>query len=219
MRKLSVCVATVAVMAGISLVPVNATGQTKEQVPHKVGLIDMAHVFQNYKKFEVLREDLKAEIAKSDAQAKTMAEGMKSLQEQMADMKSGSPAYVEAEKRLLKAKSEFDAYTQGARRDLMRRESQIYKTVYLEVTDAVNKYADYYKYTLIIRFNRQALDDKATPPEVVQRMNKQVVYHRTDDDITDSVLQYLNKMYDKSSGAAAPAGGTARTPAAGTSRN
>ena len=80
----------------------------------------------------------------------------------------------------------------------MRRESQIYKTVYLEVSDAVQKYADYYKYTLIIRFDRQGLDDKATPPEVVQRMNKQVVFHRTDDDITDAVLQYLNRLYEKS---------------------
>lgn len=202
MRKTTVCVAIIAALAGNSAAPAFAQGQASEKIPHKVGLIDMAHVFQNYKKFEVLREDLKAEIAKSDAQAKTMADAMKSVQEQMADMKSGSPAYVEAEKKLLKAKSEFDAYTQGARRDLMRRESQIYKTVYLEVTDAVNKYAEYYKYTLIMRFNRQALDDKATPPEVVQRMNKQVVFHRTDDDITDSVLNYLNKLYEKSAGTA-----------------
>ena len=198
MRRFCLCAVAVALLAGVSAPTSVAYGQGAEKAPHKVGLIDMAHVFQNYKKFEVLREELKAEIAKSDSTAKQMAEAMKTLQAQMADLKSGSPDYVNAEKRLLKMKSEFDAFTQGARRDLMRRESAIYKTVYLEVSDAVNKYADYYKYTLIIRFDRQALDDKATPPEVVQRMNKQVVFHRADDDITDAVLQYLNRLYDQS---------------------
>lgn len=199
-------IATVLLAAAVTG-PTTAYGQAGESVPHQVGLIDMAHVFQNYKKFEDLREGLKAEIAKSDSQAKQMAEAMKSLQAEMADFESGSATYVEAEKRLLKMKSEFDAFTQGARRDLMRRESQIYKTVYLEVSDAVQKYASYYKYTLIIRFDRQALDDKATPPEVVQRMNKQVVFYRTDDDITDAVLQYLNRLYDQSKSAGnTPAG-------------
>ena len=38
-------------------------------LPHKVGLIDMAHVFKNYKKFEALREDLKIEISESENKA------------------------------------------------------------------------------------------------------------------------------------------------------
>lgn len=218
MKKILVPTLTLAMLAGLANSLSTAWAQEKATLPHKVGLIDMAHVFQNYQKFEVLREDLKGQIAQSDKQAKQMAAKMKGMQEQMKELKSGSAAYVELEKKLLKAKSEFDAFSQGARRDLMRKESQIYKTIYLEVADAVQKYAAYYNYTLIIRFNRQALDEKATPPEVVQRMNKQVVYFRPDDDITDSVLNYLNKQYQRSS-AAAPAGRSATRPAASPRRN
>ena len=42
--------------------------------PHKVALVDMAFVFKNYKKFEVLREDLKEEIQASEGEAKSRAE-------------------------------------------------------------------------------------------------------------------------------------------------
>lgn len=210
MKKLILSLSAIAVLAISATAPQAVQAQAKPSIAHKVGLIDMAHVFQNYKKFEVLREDLKAEIAQSDQEAKKMADQMKSLQEQMKELKPDSQNYIDAEKRLLKMKSEFDAFTQGARRDLMRRESEIYKTIYLEVADAVQKYAQYYKYTLVIRFNREGLDDKATPPEVVQRMNKQVVYYQPEDDITDSVLQYLNRVYDESGsgGAARSARGT-----------
>ncbi|MEO1995698.1 MAG: OmpH family outer membrane protein [Planctomycetaceae bacterium] len=218
MKKILVPTLTLAVLAGL-INPISTVwAQGQAPLPHKVGLIDMAHVFQNYRKFEVLREDLKGQIGQSDKQAKQMAASMKSLQEEMKELKSGSPANIQVEKKLLKAKSEFDAFSQGARRDLMRKESQIYKTVYLEVADAVQKYAAYYNYTLIIRFNRQALDEKATPPEVVQRMNKQVVYFRPNDDITESVLKYLNDKYQKSAGAA-PAGRSATRPATTPRRN
>jgi outer membrane protein len=51
----------------------DAAKSAGESVPHMVGLIDMAHVFKQYKKFDFLREDLKAQIGQSEGQAKEMA--------------------------------------------------------------------------------------------------------------------------------------------------
>ena len=170
------------------------------QMPHQVGLIDMAHVFQEYEKFKVLREDLKAEIERTDAEARQMLEKVTTVQTKLKEFKQGSPDYVRLEKQLLDGKSQYDAFRAGAQRDLMRKESQIYKQVYLEVSDAVQQYAKIYKYTLIMRFSRKTVDDSTTPPEIVQGMNKQVVYFRGDDDITDKVLRYLNAQYARTAG-------------------
>ena len=171
--------------------------------PHKVGLIDMAHVFQEYEKFKVLREDLKAEIERTDAQARQSLDQVTGVQTRIKEFKQGSPEYVQLEKQLLDAKSKYDAFRAGAQRDLMRKESKIYKQIYLEVSDAVKKYADVYSYTLIMRFSRKTVDDSTTPPEIVQGMNKQVVYFRSDDDITDKVLRYLNNQYQNTGGGSA----------------
>lgn len=187
-----------------SAAPANA-----KSVEHKVGLIDMAHVFKNYTKFTALREELKAEIQQSDAKAKAMAEQIQAVQKEMQDFKQGSPEYLAREKQLAQAASDFEAFRKVAQRDFLRKESRIYHTIYMEVTDTVKKYAKIYNYTLIMRFNRESLDTD-DPKKLIQGMNRQVVFHRADDDITLSVLDYLNRSYKPSSAGAAPTRSGAR---------
>lgn len=214
MKKFITSSAAVAAIAGCLVLGGTAYGQNAApaNLPHKVGLIDMAHVFKNYKKFEALREDLKAEIQQSDDKAKASVTQMKQIEEQMKATTPGSPDYVKFEKQLLTLKADFDAFRASAQRDFLRKESQIYKTVYLEVEDAVGLYAKHYKYTLIMRFNREGLDDAAEPNDVLQRMNRQVIYHQANDDITEPVLSYLNDRYGNSGGGnPAPRTATPRT--------
>lgn len=181
---------------------VHAQAAAPATLPHKVGLIDMGHVFKNYKKFSDLHASLKKEIESSDQKAKELKGTMQGIQEKMAATTQGSADYIKYEKQLLSLKSDLDAYVQSVRRDLMRRESQIYRTVYMEVADAVKKYAFHYKYTLVMRFDREELKDQVEYNKVAKAMNRQVVYHRPDDDITLSVLNYLNSRYQPT----APAG-------------
>lgn len=191
----------------------NAASQ--ESAPHKIGLIDMAEVFNKYKKFEALREDLKVEIEAADRQAKALANQAKKVSDQLKSdtYKEGSPEYQQKENELIQLQTQFQSFKAQAQRDFVRKESQIYKTVYLEVADAVDKYANYYQYTLILRFSRKDLEEDENPQKVLQGMNRQVIYHRPEDDITDSVVHYLNQMYDRSQG-----NSSARNPKSGTSR-
>lgn len=196
MKKIILSMAVIAgLAAGFGVSPGAAQSETAPAA-HKVGLIDMAHIFKNYKKFEALREDLKNEITQSDAQAKGMKAKLKDLDDKLKLMKQGGPGYAEQEKKLLQANSEFEAFVKGAQREFIRKESQIYKQIYLEVTQAVNKYAEHYQYTLIMRFNREEVEGTDEPQDVLQRMNRQVVYYREEHDITNPVLKFLNRNYE-----------------------
>jgi Skp family chaperone for outer membrane proteins len=193
-----------ALLAGVLTLSGNAWSQNKEataaaasNTPHKVGLIDMAHVFKNYKKFEVLREELKEEIASSEAKAKGMQEELGEMQKAMKGMAEGGSDYTKAEQIIVKKAAEFETFRRAASRDFLKKESQIYLQVYNETSDAVKKYATHYKYTLVIRFNREELDTE-NPQNLLQGMNRQVVYHQAEDDITPSVLEFLNRSYAKS---------------------
>jgi outer membrane protein len=66
----------------------------------------------------------------------------------------------------------------------------------------VEKYAQHYHYTLIMRFNRDEVGSADDPPEVIKSMNRQVVYFRPQDDITKPILDYLNERYPSGEGAA-----------------
>ncbi|MCA9036065.1 MAG: OmpH family outer membrane protein [Planctomycetaceae bacterium] len=179
------------------------SGAAPTSEPSRVGLIDMAQVFQGYKKFEDLRNSLQAEIESNDAQAKGMLERLQKLQAEINEKKftPGSPQFEQAEKQLLQGKSDFEAFREQVQRKLARKESEMFKEIYGDTTNAVALYAQYAKYTMVLRFDSKNIDDNTAPSEAVQRMNKQVVFHNPNDDITKTVLDYLNKQYDKSRGA------------------
>ncbi len=231
MKRIIVSAAAVAVLTGVASLAVTmfscfaatARGQAAQpsSVPHKVGLIDMAEVFKKYKKFDALRDDLKIDITRSQQEDQKQMSRITKLQKQIKLLKPDAPDYAKFEKELLGATSELQAYRNGVKRNLLKKESQIYKTIYLEVTDVVQQAAEAYHYTLIIRFNRQSLEEADDPRKVIQTMNQLVVDYREEDDITDSVLDYLNKRYsaaNKTPSKTSSPTRTSRTPSSGGTR-
>jgi outer membrane protein len=181
----------------------------------------MAHVFKDYEKFKALSESLRAEVEASDGEAKAIVEEAKLLQQQLADgtLAEGSPEFTQIEQKLVEKSAQLEALRKNKQREFLRKEADIYKTVYLEVQDAVQKYAKYYKYTLIMRFNRDKVEDAENPQEIIQSMNRPVVYHRGEDDLTEPILNFINAEYRKTAGrTATPATQQAATPASGARR-
>lgn len=201
MKKLILSAAVIVVFAGLSCFTTSARAQggAAKQMATKIGLIDMAEVFKEYKKFEALRDGLKADIKATDAKAKQMATQAQAMQAKLksGNFKQDSPEYKQIESQLTQLRAEFTTFKNQSQREFMKKESQIYKTVYLEVSDAVAKYAGYYKYTLVLRFNRKSLEDADNPQGVLQSMNKQIIYSEPEDDITDSIVDYLNRLYGR----------------------
>ncbi len=177
--------------------------------PHRIALIDMARVFKNYKKFEAMREELKGELSKSEERFKAMAEMVKKEQSDMKGFKEGSEEYSRVEKSLLTHTTQAEAFRKSQQRDLIRKEAQIYKTIYLEVSDAVEKYAQHFNFTLVLRFSADELSGQENPEDVMRGLNRQVVYYRPSEDITNAICEFLNRRYART--AAAPAEGNGAT--------
>ena len=221
MRKYFLSAAAVAILAGVASF-LGSQGAFAQNAPaaaaatHKVGLIDMAHVFKNYKKFEALRDELKSEIEQADREAQSKAAHVKKKQEELksSPFKPGSPEYNSLESEITQLVAEFENFRRVSQREFLAKEAKVYKTIYLEATDAVSLYAKYYKYTLVLRFNREKIQDAQDPKEILNSMNHQVVYHTPEDDITLSVLKYLNDRY-----APATATGANRNTGPGTRQN
>ena len=173
-----------------------ATKAAAPEAPHKIGLIDMASVFSRYKKFEVLREDLRTEILQIEQEFKAKEERLKAVQGELQSgtFKQGSPEYLNREKELVRLSTEFESSRKLATQDFARKEASIYHTVYLEVEDAIKKYCSAYQYTVVLRFSREDITSN-DPAKIPTLLNRQVVYFRPEDDLTDSVLEYLNKKY------------------------
>jgi len=178
----------------------NADGQSPEQLPefaHQVGLIDMAYVFKNSVRFKSLTDELQQAITQTDHDAKEIVDRIRRLQAQLnaSTAEPGSPEYQKLEDQIVQGKTELESFKRIAQQSFLRREAEIYKTIYLEVEDAVTRYAAYYKYTLILRFDRQEATAQDDPQEIMNGMHRNIVYYRAGDDITEPILKFLNDQW------------------------
>jgi outer membrane protein len=186
------------------------SGAARTQTPHQIGLIDMAHVFNNYEKFKAMQEGLQADLKAARDKAQGTIERIKQLQEQAktGTYKPDSPEYKKLESEVIKLQTELEAYGRVTQAEQLRKEAEVYKQVYLEVQDAIQVYAKHYGYTLILRFDREAVETADNPQVILQRMTRQVVFHRGEDDLTTAILTHLNRQYQQTAGR--PAAGATR---------
>ena len=198
-------IAYIFLLMGLPLLP--SLGHAEDA---QIGLIDMAHVFKNYDKFVDLTEQLQNEVKQSDEVLRPRVEGIKKLQEQMKDLSPTSAEYEQLEGQLVNAQADLRKIQLQKQREFVKKETELYKSIYLEVTDAVDRYSNYYKYTLILRFSRNPVTGEEDPQKLMQGMNRQVLYHRNRDDLTDPVLKFLNGQWQKERTAIQPAGATTR---------
>ncbi len=196
MKKFSLWMTAFVATAGL-LVAVNTASAQDQTTAHQVGLIDMAHIFKNYEKFKAETEGLQAAAQQAEAKAQAMVAEMKNVQGQMQGLTAGSPDYNAKESALIELQTRLQAFQQVERRDIVRKQAEVYKKIYVEVQGAVSMYAKHYNYTLIMRFNREDLAAAGDPQKIIQGMNRQVVWHRPQDDLTDPILQYLNDQYSQ----------------------
>jgi Skp family chaperone for outer membrane proteins len=189
-----------AAVVSVALVPLAATeppvARDVPAVP-RIGLVDVAEVFNNYRKFQVLRDELQAELAERDRKASGMAAQIKQMQNRLEsdNVRQGSPEHQRLRRELAVATAEFEDFRQSAQDELRRKEAQNFKTIWLEVADAVGEHAEEQGLTLVLRFDRGELPDVQDPAKLIQSIQCLSLYHRPDDDITDAILDRLNRRY------------------------
>ena len=175
-------------------------GQTQAQPaaapagPVKIGLVDMARVFKEYNKFEDMRASLKAEMEVALAEAKKIAADAEKVKEELKLLKPGSAEYIKREADLAQLSSDFETKRKLANVQYQRKEAEIFQDIYVDSVGVIKLYAEHFKYSMVMRFNSAPLDE-TNPQSLANGLNKLVIYHRPQDDITDAVIDYLNRKY------------------------
>lgn len=176
-------------------------GAPAAQASAKIGLVDMGKVFKKYEKFARLREDLQGQMTQMQNEAKGVKAQVEKLSEELKGYNKDSKEYRALQEKIVRITTEYEAKMKLAGPEMARKEAQIFEDVYLEVTDVVKKYAEFYNYTLVIRFNSDQIDADS-PQQLAQGLNKLVLYHRPENDITQPVIDFLNKQFVKNGGVA-----------------
>ena len=179
----------------------SAPPQITKKAPGRVAVIDMAEVFANYDKFEDVRKQLEAEIEASSGKSKEIIGRMQKLQQELQSgtFKQDSPEYLQRAADLNKLQTDLKVEQTTLSGKFMKKEAENYKAIYDEVQKMVKVVCERSGYTMVIRY-RQDGPQAGGPQEVLQNMNRLVVYTAPEDDITDIVIYGLDNMYSRKTG-------------------
>lgn len=193
---------TLALIAALCLsgtfgtVQAQTTKPAASAAPVKIGLVDMARVFKEYKKFQSLRDGLKGIMETRMKEAQAIATEAKTISEELKLLRQGGAEFLAKEARLAELTTQFQTKQKLAQAEYVRKEAQIFEQIYVEARDVIKLYSEHFKYTLVLRFNSKPLDtENGAPQDVANSLNKLVVYHRAQDDITDAIIEYLNRKF------------------------
>ena len=191
-----------AAAAALTLSAPLAPAQTAAPQTGSVAVIDMAEVFANYDKFEDVRESLKTEIEAEGAKAETLAAKVKSIQEvlQSGTISQDTEEYLTKAVELKNAQTNLQAEQMRISQKFMKKEAELYKEIYDDVTGMVKMWCERKGYTLVIRYKRDGVEEGKQTGEILQGMNRLVVYHTPQDDITDTIIYALDRSYSAQSG-------------------
>jgi Skp family chaperone for outer membrane proteins len=166
---------------------------------HGVAVVDISYIFKKHDRFRATMESMKKEMETTEAELKSDRDKIAQMEEQRNTYNAGSAEYKQMDEQLARNMAEFNLKMTKLRKEFLEREAKVYYQTYLEVSKAVEYYAQHHDIGLVIRFNGEPVDPNKRE-DVLREINKPVVF-QNQVDITPDVLALLNR----DSGAAATA--------------
>jgi Skp family chaperone for outer membrane proteins len=172
----------------------SAFGQSRDSLnaaTHGVAVVDISYIFKNHARFRNSMDSMKKEMDAIEVNLKAKRDQIAKIEEERNKYNVGNEQYKKFDEQLAREMANFNLEMTKLRKDFLDREAKEYYKTYLEIVDAVTKYAQTRNIGLVIRFNGDPVDPNRRE-DVLREINKPVVY-QNQIDITPDVLQSLNR--------------------------
>ncbi len=179
-------------------VPVAATfaqqggGAGGTQAGNAIALIDIGVIFKNHKLFKARMADLQADMGRAEETMKKEADSLRALRERLNNYKAGTPDYNDLEAKIAKDSADLNVRYQLQKKEFAKAEAKIYYGVYQEIQQEVNSFAQANGVAAVLKFSSEPCDPEK-PDEVLRDLNKPVIYWSRNLDITQVILDSLNR--------------------------
>jgi outer membrane protein len=168
----------------------------------KIGLVNLAHVVKNYKKYKTMQEEMKAEVEPFQQRDKEFNTQIEELTRQLKDPKTPADKIVELDAKLKKLIHEREENSNAARKVLGKKNEEQMVLIYKEVREAAQKYARANDLELMLHYNDSLGDDPDhdSPMNVARKVQSGAcmpLYAAPGIDVSKEILAMLN---DKAGG-------------------
>ncbi len=180
-----------------------------------MAVIDLKQVFEGHTRFKSMRDQLMRDVEGAENTVKARQEELRGMVERLKEFRPGSPDFKQLEADVANRQADLKVDISIQKKDFMEREAKIHYHVYQEVLQEIEHFATQRGLTLVMRVNSEEIKDE-NPQQILQELNKPVVYYNKAIDITYPILTTLNQRAGGRAPGAAPAAQRQGVPGAAT---
>lgn len=158
----------------------------------RVALLDVSRIFKEHARFKQQMEQMKTEVRDAENQVRAKREALVKLNEQLQALQKGTPDYSRMDEALTTQQTELALSIQRSKAKFLQREAEIYYGVYQDIYSATNYFCTQNGFDMVLRFSSEEVDVQR-PDSVLAWINKPVVWYNANLDITNYILQDVNR--------------------------
>ena len=163
----------------------------------KVGVVDLNNVFEKYEKRKTSDAQLKEQEKQYQKIINDKKKELVSLNEKIQLLDLGSESRKKDEETFEKKNIELESYAKFAEKSLMKKYKDYFGSLYTEVCKEVEDIGKREQYDLIIKKEEPELQSGGISELQFKVGIKTVLYHSESVDITNQVIDNLNKKYSE----------------------
>jgi len=156
----------------------------------KIAVIDMARIFQEHQGFQDRLDVIKADVKSFEQEINQQRTGIIEERDKLSQHKPGSLEYQKIEASITHQLASLKVRAELKRKEILDRESKNFYLTYREVQGQVQRIADQYGISLVLRYSSSEMDP-LNRESVMKGISKAIVFQRNRD-ITEMVLNGLN---------------------------
>ena len=185
-----------AAFVGSAFAPASLSAQQAEpthQPGHRVALVDVAYIFKNLPAIKAHGNKIKSDLKKDELELKQRRDTLNQAVEQLKTLKVGSADYNRQEEYVANLESQSRLHRVHKHRGLNEAETRLYYDSYQQITATLRAIATDHNIQLVLNFSSEEMDVEQND-SVVRGVMKNVVYHDSTVNITNTVMRYLEKQ-------------------------
>jgi Skp family chaperone for outer membrane proteins len=161
----------------------------------RVGVVDLNSVFEKYEKRKILDAQLKEQEKQYQKVLSDKKKELVGLNEKIQLLDLGSDIRKKEEETFERKNMELESYAKFAEKSLVKKFKDYFQGIYAEVCSEIENIGKHEQYDLIIKTEEPDLQGGGIS-ELQYKVNiKMVLYHSDTVDITNQVVEALNKKH------------------------
>ena len=163
-------------------------------------MIDVAYIFKNLPAIKAHVSKVKGDLKKEELELKQRRDTLKQAVEQLKTLKVGTADYARQEEYVANLESKLRLHRVHKHRELSDAEARIYYDNYQQIAAALRAIATDNNIQLVLSFNSEEMDLEQND-SVARGVMKNVVYHDSTINMTNTVMRYLEQQANTSQAA------------------